>query len=97
MTPFGGSKINIIEVGDAAAYALTVDNKLFSWGYGTDGARGDNDASTAIKSTPTPVYQSGVLNGVTISQISAGGNVTMVLGTNGKLYSWYILINYSNI
>lgn len=59
---------------------------IYSWGYNSYGQLGigTNTISTPI----SPVNTSGVLNGVSISQVAIGGTNTLALGGNGRVYSW---------
>ena len=60
--------------------------KAFCWGDNTNGELGNN--STISSSVPVPVSASGVLAGVTLTQITAGANFTCALASTGAAYCW---------
>ncbi len=62
------------------------DGTLYSWGNNTSGQLGDN--SETQRTTPVPVYTSGVLNGKSITDVSAGWYHSVALDSDGKLYAW---------
>lgn len=68
------------------ATVLTDEGKLLSWGKGI--ALGNGSSSDS--SVPVPVDQTGVLSGVSIKDLGKGGGAefTLVLGDDGKVYSW---------
>jgi alpha-tubulin suppressor-like RCC1 family protein len=65
---------------------LTSENKIYCWGRGTDGQLGNNSTSNSL--TPVAVDTSGVLSGKTIVSMVAGSHHTVVLDSNGKIYTW---------
>ena len=56
------------------------------WGYNIHGRLGDG--TTTDRHSPVPVDTSGVLNGVTLTQVSTGGFHTCALSSDGKAYCW---------
>lgn len=81
-----GKTIADISSGMTHSLALASDGTVFSWGDNTNGQLGNN--STSARTTPTTIYTTGVLSGKTISAISAGSSHSLVVDTDGKVYSW---------
>lgn len=61
------------------------DNLLFAWGRGEDGQLGLGD--TNDQDEPTYVD---ALRGVSVHQIACGSGHTVVLTTEGSVYTWYV-------
>lgn len=61
-------------------------NQLASWGYGLAGELGNG--ATTNSSVPLNVTTSGVLDGKSIAQLSAGRDMTCALDTAGLAYCW---------
>ena len=74
--------------GTSSIHACALDTTGFAycWGDGGHGKLGDGTGNSS--STPVAVYTAGVLNGVSLTQISAGGNHTCAIDTAGKAYCW---------
>ncbi len=73
-----------ISAGSGFTLAIGNDGNTYSWGInGSSGSLGDggttNRAIPGLVSTPT---------GVTFTKVYAGGNHSMALGDDNKLYSW---------
>ncbi len=67
--------------------ALSGAGAVYCWGFNADGELGNN--STANSSVPVAVSRSGVLSGVTVTQITAdSGYNACALGSNGLAYCW---------
>lgn len=58
---------------------------LAAWGNNSSGQLGDG--STTRRTTPVTVVQSGVLAGKTVAQVARGSSHTLILTTEGKVYS----------
>ena len=67
---------------------LLRDGKAYCWGDDSSGELGNNTTRPTPQTTPVPVYTGGVLAGVTLSQISAGSDVTCALSAAGAAYCW---------
>jgi alpha-tubulin suppressor-like RCC1 family protein len=81
-----GKTIIQIAAGEHHCVALGSDGKVYTWGKNDSGQLGD---STNINSNvPVAVKTSGVLNGKTITQVASGASHCVVLGSNGKVYTW---------
>ena len=70
------------------------DEKIYCWGEGEWGALGTN--STTNVTTPTPVDDSGALNGKKIIQVATGDFHTCALDADGKAYCWGYGLNGEN-
>ncbi len=60
--------------------------KAYCWGSNGSGQLGNN--TTISSNVPVPVSTSGVLSGVTLTQITTGDNFTCALGAAGAAYCW---------
>lgn len=72
-------------------HACVLRSSLFSggpacWGSNSFGQLGDGTTTTRL--LPVAVDTSGVLNGVTLTQIAAGNDQTCALSTAGQAYCW---------
>ena len=81
-----GKTISQISCAGSFSLVLTTDNELYSWGYNGNGQLGDG--TNTIGSVPVAVVMSGVLLGKTITQISCYTYHSLVLTSEGDLYSW---------
>ena len=72
-----------IEAGDNHSLAIGSDGKLYAWGANAYGELGNS--TTTQSSTPVVVNLPG---GVSPTAIAAGGEFSMAIGNNGKLYAW---------
>jgi alpha-tubulin suppressor-like RCC1 family protein len=89
----GHRVITKLESGMSHYTALTLDNKLFSWGDNYLGKCGTNSLDPTSYKTPWNVYQGGNLNGKTVSDLSVGGAQSMVYTADGNIYVWgYLLV-----
>jgi alpha-tubulin suppressor-like RCC1 family protein len=76
-----------VNAGNFFVCALGSTGAAYCWGHGLDGALGNN--STTSSSVPVAVSTSGVLSGVTLTQVSPGGApFVCALGTSGTAYCW---------
>ncbi len=58
----------------------------YAWGFNDAGQLGNENTSNV--STPIAVTTSDALSGKTLTKIASGGNHTIALGTDGKVYTW---------
>ena len=72
-----------VAAGGSHSLAIGSDGKLYAWGYNGRGQLGDG--TTAPRATPSVVS---LPEGVTPVAVAAGSEHSLVLGSNGKLYSW---------
>jgi alpha-tubulin suppressor-like RCC1 family protein len=85
-----GVPIASISAGWVGACALSTAGAAYCWGYNYAGELGDGNA-TSIGSTsdvPVAVTDSGVLSGVTLTQVSDGLAQVCALSTAGAAYCW---------
>ena len=66
--------------------ALGSNGAAYCWGYNSNGQLGNNTVTNS--SVPVAVSTSGVLSGVTLTQVSAGTNSTCALSSAGAAYCW---------
>jgi prepilin-type N-terminal cleavage/methylation domain-containing protein len=79
-----GKTVTAIASGYAHNCALA-SGAIYCWGYNAAGQLGDG--SNTQRNSPVQVNTSGVLNGKTITSISAGRNVTCAVASN-QAYCW---------
>lgn len=84
---------SVVSVGTSYSNSCAIaDGRPYCWGNGTYGRNGDN--ATANRTTPVAVLYSGVLNGLTFSEIatsspsSTGDGHSCTLATNGRVFCW---------
>jgi alpha-tubulin suppressor-like RCC1 family protein len=65
---------------------LASTGAAYCWGANGNGQLGNN--STTQSTVPTAVTTSGVLSGLTLSEINPGSNFTCALATTGAAYCW---------
>ena len=83
--PADGTKFTRISAGFDFSLAMGTDGNLYSWGNNTYGQLGNNTLSYR-QATPSKVnLPTGVPK---FTQISAGTNHSLALGSDGNLYSW---------
>ena len=81
---------NIVQI--AANYnnftAVDINGKVWTWGYNWHGQLGDGTETN--RSTPICIsdIEDNSLNGIKIKQISSGGNHTVAVDSNGKVWAW---------
>ena len=71
--------------GDAHTVAVDESGGVWSWGDGDYGKLGRGGSEAA--KVPKPVTQWGV-QGVKISKVVCGGQFTIALTRDGKIYTW---------
>ncbi|MEO8107319.1 MAG: RCC1 repeat-containing protein [Actinomycetes bacterium] len=76
-----------ISTGTDHTCALAGNGRAYCWGVSSRGQVGSGTTRRAIYD-PAAVDTSGVLSGKTLTEISAGGQHTCALATNGKAYCW---------
>ena len=85
-----GKTITQISLGSySTTIALASDGTVYGWGANNDGQLGNDGTTGAMQYSPVAVDTSGVLNGKTITQISASSsNAITALSSDGTVYTW---------
>jgi alpha-tubulin suppressor-like RCC1 family protein len=83
-----GVTLTQIAVGSYSACALSSAGAAYCWGLGTNGQLGNGTSSSTPVTTPVAVTASGVLSGLTLTQISAKSSTFCVLSSAGAAYCW---------
>jgi len=81
-TVSSGTNWKQVSAGSAHTAAIKTDGTLWLWGWEDEGRLGDN--STASRSSPVQTVSSGA----NWKQVSAGGNKTAAIKTDGTLWLW---------
>ena len=81
-----GLTVKQISTGIYHTCAIASDDQAYCWGYNTNGQLGSNIGTQST--VPVAVDTSGVLNGLTVKQISAGGYHTCVVASDDQAYCW---------
>ena len=81
-----GKTLTQLAAGNAHVCALDSTGTAYCWGSNGNGQLGIN--STTKSQVPVAVSTSGVLSGVTLTQITAGYGHTCAVGSNGAAYCW---------
>jgi alpha-tubulin suppressor-like RCC1 family protein len=81
-----GVTVVAIAANGHSSYALGSNGRVYSWGFNGNLELGDGTRVSRLE--PVAVTTSGVLNGVSISAISAGSYGGFALDTEGRAYSW---------
>ncbi len=81
-----GKRIVAISAGNSHSTAIDSDGIAYGWGTNDYGQLGNN--STTTTNVPVTVTASGVLAGKRLIGISAGGEHTLALDIDGKVYAW---------
>ena len=86
-TPMAGKKIVQISAGGSHSMALDSEGNIYAWGWGGEGQLGNGENNNS--NVPILVKKEGTgLEGKTIKKVMAGGMFSMVLTSDGNLYSW---------
>jgi alpha-tubulin suppressor-like RCC1 family protein len=82
-----GVTLTQLSGGDDHVCALSTAGAGYCWGDDTYGQLGNNSTS-GNDDAPVAAYTSGLLSGITLSQVSSGAYFTCVLDTNSYAYCW---------
>ncbi|ARF18102.1 Ig-like domain-containing protein [Sporosarcina ureae] len=77
---------NVVDAGKGHLVVLKEDGSVWNWGDGTYGQLGMGASGSS--NIPLPVQLTGGNRLLNISAISAGGNFTIALDSDGQLWSW---------
>lgn len=80
--------VSTASTGNEFACVLDESGEAYCWGYNYDGQLGIGPTPELRFDTPQPVDTSGVLDSVTLKQVSAGRAHTCVLSVGGTAYCW---------
>ncbi|HUO61908.1 MAG TPA: RCC1 repeat-containing protein [Candidatus Bathyarchaeia archaeon] len=80
-----GKTITAISTGDFHTCVIA-SGKAYCWGYNNDGQLGNN--SVTDSKVPVAVTATGVLSGLTVTDISSSGNFHTCAVANGQAYCW---------
>jgi alpha-tubulin suppressor-like RCC1 family protein len=81
-----GATLTQITAGSSFTCALDSTGHAYCWGLGASGQLGNNtNTSSAV---PVAVTATGVLSGVTLTQVSAASAFACALGSTGAAYCW---------
>ena len=72
--------------GQAASHAIGSDNRLYSWGWGTQGALGTG--SDGNSNLPVPVAAGEIPVGTEFTAIGAGWQNGFAISTTGAMFTW---------
>jgi alpha-tubulin suppressor-like RCC1 family protein len=75
--------VTAVAAGSAHALALTSTGQVYAWGADLFGQLGDG--TNAATDVPTPIDAP---PGVTFTAVSAGGDHSLALASNGQVYAW---------
>lgn len=81
-----GKTLTEITAGDGFTCALDSTGKAYCWGDASQGQLGTGSFTSSP--VPVAVSTSGVLAGVTLTQIDSGTDSTCALDTTGQVYCW---------
>ena len=81
-----GKTIVQMAAGQYHVLVLANDGKLYAWGRNSNGQLGNG--TTTSSATPVAVTMSGVLSGKTITAVAAGSQHSVVLTSDGLVFSW---------
>ena len=81
-----GLAANVTGVSAGYKHSLSVQNgRAYAWGSNSDGQLG---LPTATASSLTPVAVGGLVTGLTVTQVAAGGYHSLALTHTGRLFAW---------
>ncbi len=81
-----GKTVTEISSSDSHTLCVTSDGLVYAWGLNYIGQLGDGTTADSI--VPVAVDMTGVLSGKTITAVAAGRGFSLVLASDGTMYSW---------
>ena len=78
----------IASVSSSERFSIALDSDGLAYGWGANNYGQIGDGSTTRKLSPTAVDASGVLAGITLTQVAAGGEFTLAVDDAGALFAW---------
>ncbi|MES2630677.1 MAG: hypothetical protein V4611_01850 [Patescibacteria group bacterium] len=86
-TPLEGKKVTKISASDGHSMALTSEGKVYTWGANNYGQLGNNTTDSSV--SVVEVAASGTpMQNKHIVAINAGDSLSLVLDSEGKMYTW---------
>ncbi len=83
-----GKTVVSISAGARHCLALCSDGTVASWGSNSSGELGNGNTALGVSQVPVAVTATGVLSGKTVVALSAGGNNSYALCSDGTVASW---------
>ena len=82
-----GKVIVDLKIGSASVFAFTLDNKVFSWGFG---ALGQNTSQSLVQQPPAEIYMAGDLAGKTIKSlyVASQDDFACAIASDNLPYCW---------
>jgi alpha-tubulin suppressor-like RCC1 family protein len=84
----GATTVDQVAAGSSFSLALTSTGQLYSWGSNFSGQLGNGTTSSTGNPTPALVSSPVGSPGLTYTQIAAGANFALALGSDGNIYAW---------
>lgn len=81
-----GKTVVSVAAGGAHSLALTSDGRIYAWGGNLSGQLGNNSRNTS--GVPVEVDMSGALLGKTVVAVAAGGDHSLALTSDGRVFAW---------
>ncbi|MFM8419170.1 MAG: RCC1-like domain-containing protein, partial [Verrucomicrobiota bacterium] len=75
-----------VSAGGQHSLALGTDGNVYAWGANPAGQLGDG--TTLDRAVPVAVALGGIPSGVTVTQVHAGWDHSVALGSDGTVYAW---------
>ena len=81
-----GVSLQQLSAGGTHTLGLGSDGNVYAWGANDHGQLGDG--TTTSRTSPVAVATGGIPAGVTITEVRAGRDHSLALGSDGKVYAW---------
>jgi len=81
-----GKTVTGVAAGNGYSLALTLDGRVYAWGYNGFGQFGNGTTTNSL--VPVAVTDTGVLAGKTVTGVAAGNGYSLALTLDGRVYSW---------
>ena len=80
--------LNIVEISAGTNHTLALDSNGQIWAWGANGNGQLGNGTNTASSVPVEVDTTGVLAGRDIVQVAAGGEYSLALDSEGRVFSW---------
>jgi len=81
-----GKSLAAVAAGQSYSLALTLDGKVFGWGYNGHGQLGNN--SQLNSSVPVAAVMNGALAGHPVVTLAGGSGHSVALAADGRVFTW---------